>query len=414
MEFEPKTVWIAAKREFLTRVREMKAIAEMVKYCGAVVMRNLWRIIYPFVPMKRNRIVFDSFTGEQYSCNPRAIYEYLLQVAPTDFEYVWAFQEPGKFAFIESNKNTTICRYRSIKHSFFLATSRIVVFNFNRTNELPLRKGQIRLQTWHGGGCYKKVGRAIGYNSKVHNWILKRKADTDYTHYISSSQYFSEHVIKDQYAFKGPILKVGMPRNDCLFHVERREQLNSLIRGKYGIQEEEYIILYAPTYRDAKRGEMESIDYNMLKNSVKKRFGKEAKVLYRGHHFESGSDSSADLDVTDYCDMQDLLATADMLITDYSSSIWDFSFTGKPCMLFTPDLQEYQRYRGFDVDIMQWGFQVCESNEALAHAIENFDQDEFEKKMEKHHETLGAYENGTATEKVRAFLQDGVEASVCE
>ncbi|MCD7815568.1 MAG: CDP-glycerol glycerophosphotransferase family protein [Bacteroides sp.] len=392
----------------------MKEIVEMVKYCGAVVVRNLWHIIYPFVPMKKNRIVFDSFTGEQYSCNPKAIYEYLLREASTDFEYVWAFQEPDKFSFIESNKNTTICRYRSLKHSFFLATSGIVIFNFNRTNELPFRKGQIRLQTWHGGGCYKKVGNAIGNNSKVHNWILKRKADTDYTHYISSSQYFSEHVIEEQYAFKGPILKVGMPRNDGLFNIELRKKLSALIREKYGIQDDEYIILYAPTYRDIKIVSFENLDYMRLKNSVKKRFGKEAKVLYRGHHFENGSCQCADLDVTDYCDMQDLLAAADMLITDYSSSIWDFSFTGKPCVLFTPDLQEYQQYRGFDVDIYQWGFPVCESNEVLANTIENFDQDEFNRKMKMHHEILGAYEDGTATKKIYAFLKSREEVSASE
>ncbi len=381
----------------------MKAIVEMVKYCGAVVMRNLWRIIYPFVPMKRNRIVFDSFTGEQYSCNPRAIYEYLLQVAPTDFEYVWAFQEPEKFSFIKSNKNTTICRYRSIKHSFFLATSGVVIFNFNRTNEMPLRKGQIRLQTWHGGGCYKKVGRAIGYNSKVHNWILKRRADTDYTHYVSSSQYFSEHVIKEQYAFKGPILKVGMPRNDCLFQQEEICQFNKSVRRKYSIRENAFVVLYAPTYRDVKE-KMEQLDFLLLKCAVKKRFGREPIVLYRGHHFENGANSCADIDVTDHFDMQDLLAAADMLITDYSSSMWDFSFTEKPCLLFTPDLEAYQRYRGFDIPIQEWGFPVCETNLALADAIENFDLEEFREKMKMHHNALGSYENGNAAKQVCTLI----------
>lgn len=105
-------------------------------------------------------------------------------------------------------------------------------------------------------------------------------------------------------------------------------------------------------------------------------------------------------DVSDYPEMQDLLCTADMLITDYSSSVWDYSFTYRPCFLFTPDLEEYKKKTDFYTPIEEWGFPICKTNEELRKQIEAFDENKFKQAMIRHHENLGSYEKGTATEEV--------------
>ena len=102
--------------------------------------------------------------------------------------------------------------------------------------------------------------------------------------------------------------------------------------------------------------------------------------------------------------MQDLLLVCDILITDYSSSIWDYSFTYKPCFLYTTDLEQYTSERGFGRDIYTWGFPVCKNDEELYQAIINFDEDDFRMKMQKHHDDLGSYENGNATQYVCEYL----------
>ena len=110
------------------------------------------------------------------------------------------------------------------------------------------------------------------------------------------------------------------------------------------------------------------------------------------------------VDVSEYPDMQELLCACDVLITDYSSSIWDYSFTYKPCFLYVTDLEKYTSERGFGKDIYSWGFPVCKTDEELYQAIINFDEDKFKKKMKKHHEDLGSFEDGYATKRVCEYL----------
>ena len=106
--------------------------------------------------------------------------------------------------------------------------------------------------------------------------------------------------------------------------------------------------------------------------------GEKWYVLYRAHRYSeddsAGLDPECSADVTDYPDMQELLAAADMLITDYSSCIWDYSFLYRPCFLYTPDLREYLAKTGFYVDIHEWPFPICENMEDLEKQIRSFDE----------------------------------------
>ena len=111
---------------------------------------------------------------------------------------------------------------------------------------------------------------------------------------------------------------------------------------------------------------------------------------------------------SNYEDMQDLLIAADALITDYSSSIWDYSFLYKPCFLFCPDLNYYIENRGFIIDIHEWGFPVCESNESLMKQIDEFDLESFKRNMDKHHNMLQSYETGKASENIAKYLEEEV------
>lgn len=378
-------------------------MTELVKYCLAFIIKISWNILTPFLPVKKGRIVFDSYLGEHYSCNPKAIYEYLLKNGSDDLEYIWAFKEPTKFAFLTENKNTKICKYRSFRHKLYSFTAQMIVFNFHRTNEMPSRKNQIRLQTWHGGGCYKKTGKGIGYNSSIHNWVLERQSKYDITHYVSSSRFFTDEVIHSQYSFYGNVLSIGMPRNDLLFSFD--SQMRRSIRAKLNIPCDSFAVLYAPTYRDNNE-RPEPLDIEGLSGSVKKRFGKNAIVLHRAHRFSENVEFPQNaVDVSGYPEMQELLIACDMLISDYSSSIWDFSFTKKPCLLYTPDLEEYKKARGFDKDIHSWGFPVCKNNKELQNSILTFDEEQFKQNMEKHHNDLGSYESGNSCEQIYKLLK---------
>jgi len=110
------------------------------------------------------------------------------------------------------------------------------------------------------------------------------------------------------------------------------------------------------------------------------------------------------IDASNYPDMQELLYAADVLITDYSSSMWDFSLTRRPCFLYATDLNYYDLDRGFYSDIHTWPYPLAESNSALIKNIKQFNNDQYQKNIQKHWDALGSYESGHACETVANYI----------
>ena len=111
------------------------------------------------------------------------------------------------------------------------------------------------------------------------------------------------------------------------------------------------------------------------------------------------------INVTKYEDMQELLIATDMLISDYSSSIWDYSFSFKPCILYCPDLDYYIKNRGFVKDINKWGFPIAKNNNDLVDEINKIDINNYKKAMINHHLDLKSYENGNACEQIVNYIE---------
>jgi CDP-glycerol glycerophosphotransferase len=275
------------------------------------------------------------------------------------------------------------------------------------------------VNTWHGGGAYKKVGFA-NYNSEKERkyWRSKMRmkfGDTtgkNVTWFISSCKAFSDVMHESYRIAYNKYLSVGMPRNDIFFRANT--DLIISLKNKLNISMNTGIVLYAPTHRsnvnhslDVMNCAINYLNIDMIINILKERFKKEFVCLFRGHPgFLSKLQCSGTINVSSYNDMQELLLIADVLITDYSSSIWDFSLTKKPCFLFTPDLDLYLSHdRGFYTPIEEWPYPFARTNEELCNNIMNFDQLKHEAKIKKHHEDLGSYEQGTATSKVTELLQ---------
>lgn len=86
---------------------------------------------------------------------------------------------------------------------------------------------------------------------------------------------------------------------------------------------------------------------------------------------------------------------ADVLITDYSSCIWDYSLIFRPCFLFVPDLEEYENERGgFYTQISSWPGIICKNDEELANKIFCYNRTEYIQKVESHHSSLVSYDKG--------------------
>ena len=265
------------------------------------------------------------------------------------------------------------------------------------------------INTWHGGGCYKNVGQAEKIISPA-KAERERLSVNNTDVYISSSKFFTDNVVRGQFGFQGDVLEVGMPRNDYL--VKKDDGYNEVVcaqvREVLKIEDDAHIALYAPTWRYSNSNDIYDLNVEMFHEALTQRFGGKWVILYRMHHRIQNikfQNFSYVVDAGNYPDMQKLLIATDVLVTDYSSSMWDFSFTGKPCLLFTVDLEQYITERGFVKDIHEWGFPICKNNEELCDTVKQFDLDKFHVAMQQHHESLGSFESGEACAKVAQLIE---------
>ncbi len=202
-------------------------------------------------------------------------------------------------------------------------------------------------------------------------------------------------------------LECGMPRNDFLINGTDKD-----IKGKvyryFGLDPEKKIVLFAPTYRGVEGNanfDLE-IDVEGCLKALQDRFGGEWVFLMRKHHFVEHVKTDGCIDAGDYPDMQELLYTVDVFITDYSSTIWDYSLTKKPGFLFAPDFDKYEQERNFYSDPATWAFPIAKTNPELQRLIREYDDEESREKIRKHHELLGDTESGHASEIVcRKIIQ---------
>ena len=370
----------------------MKKIKAFVEYIAILGLRMAINIFNLF-PVKKNRVLFYSFNGKQYSCNPKCISDKLG--TEDDLEIIWAFKDPKKFKD-EVPDSFKVVKFRSPKYYYYAKTSKVIVCNVQGYGELKRRKGQYIFQTWHASNGYKKLGNYVGIEKKV-NLLGQR----DYSFVLSGAKSMSKRRFRGSMGFKGRIIK-GTPRMDVLIN-QNDPSIPEKVQSTLGYPSSDKLVLYAPTWRADRDGSEYCLDYEKLRDTLSKRFGGEWTVAVRFHpnvKTRLDSDKEYIIDATDYPDMQELLYTADVLISDYSSCIWDYSFMYKPCFLFCYDLEEYYSEKSFDLPIEDWGFPICTSNESLADTISSFDGNKFRASMEKHHDDMGALEDGKATERV--------------
>jgi CDP-glycerol glycerophosphotransferase len=294
-----------------------------------------------------------------------------------------------------------------LKYVWCALTSKYLINNEQIEAFFPIREKQIVINTWHGGGAYKRIGVLSSvYRERKQYMILSQIIRARQTTYIiAACERFKTYMSQDWKISAEKFLPVGMPRNDILFS---DYTFKEKIAKYFNLDRKLKIILYAPTFRGLSSNP-EKIKFTLntekLLKNVMFKFKEEYVLLYRGHHsFSSDYTQGGVISASNYPDMQELLCATDILITDYSSSIWDFSFTFRPCFLYAPDLKKYQNEQGFYTPIEEWLFSLAETNEQLAENIHNFDEEKYKQAVKKHHLDLGSYENGTACEQLCYFL----------
>lgn len=371
----------------------------VIEYILTYLLRFAINVLNIF-PIKPNRIVFYSFNGKQYSCNPRCISEYLNEKYSGKYEIIWAFKDIGKYENIIPKYVKTV-KYRSLKYYYFAKTSHFMIYNVQGFGELSRRKNQVFIQTWHASNGYKKLRGLEGFDKK-----LGKLWHSDYSYVMSGAESMTKRRIRGNMSFKGEVLK-GTPRMDILINRSAPE-LKDKVYEALKVDKDNHIVLYAPTWRADKNLSDYGLDYKQLKTSFEKRFGGKWTVAVRLHpNVKTRICSEEDyvVDATDYPDMSDLLYAVEAMISDYSSCIWDYSFCNKPCILFCGDIDVYRQKKSFDIPIEEWRFPIALNMDELVNIIENFNESDFSAAMERHHKEMGNLEDGHATERVANLIE---------
>lgn len=369
-----------------------------------VVYRNIACVFRLRYGLDAKAIVFQSWLGNRYSDNPRAISEAVYDADPS-MKIIWLFRDPeAKRDLIPSY--VTCIRCNSWQAFRALSTSKYWVDNTLKSNYVVKHKFQIYIQTWHGDRGFKKSYFDQPDENPVQ--IMESK----HCNYFVSGSSFSEKVYRTSLRFEGDFLPYGSPRNDRLLNQDPEEI--RILKETLSIANKK-VLLFAPTFRNVAVGQKQTIPgLHLLKiiSALQRHTSNTWVCLVRSHGGVRGLEgveySSAILDVSSYEDMADLLLITDLLITDYSSSAGDFILTNKPVILFQPDYEAYvSDDRELYFSIEDSGFHHVSTEADLLKSLQNVDNISARNKSIL--DFYGAYETGEAAKLIAKHILNGAQ-----
>lgn len=347
-------------------------------------------------PIVKNRIIFESIWGEKYSCNPRAIYEYIDANYP-EFECIWALND-DRVPIKGKGKRV---RRGSLQYYYYLATSKYLVNNVNFPQRFVKRAEQIEIQTMHGTPL-KTLGLDVPDEFPTQQSVdmyIKRNSAWDY---LVTQGKFVEDKVYQMFRVNPKVLKTGYPRTDNLINTSSKT-IES-IKSRLGLPRDKKIILYAPTWRIRDR-----FDMNLELETMRKALSEDYVLLIRMHHFSSKGyevpeDHKFIFDYNKYSSIEDLYLISDILITDYSSVMFDYTLLDKPMIFFTYDMEDYcDKIRGLYVDFgKEAPGPICMTTEEVIDTIKNIDEEmeKCKKSVDAFKKKFLTYESGNSTEQV--------------
>ena len=358
-----------------------------------VFIYNLLKIFH-FFKLREKNIIFLSFDGKQISGSPFYLYEYINEKHNKEYTTDWVLE---KSKIIKNLiKNVNIIEKGSFKYYFKILTSKYIITNDRLNSYIPIRENQVLVNTWHGGGLFKKTypNSLDKQRYRYIKWLNNRDSKRTKL-YLSSSQKWTDNVLRSTFNYRGEVCNSGLPRNTIFFN-----ENNNIIKEELNIPVNDGVILFAPTFRTNLDSSHENINIENCINFWENKENKKFHFLYRGHHMvDKPSLTGSFVDVSNYSDMQELLSISDIFISDFSSSLWDFSLTKRPSFIFAPDIKSFNEVNGFESDYKSWPFAIAHTNSELILNMTNYNHSEYVYKISEYHKDLISYENYESTKQ---------------
>lgn len=367
--------------------------------------------------IEKNKIVFSNYFGKSYGCNPKAITEEIIR-QNLPYKIIWLVENPKKER-VNFPAGVKLVNYYSKSAMKELLTAQVWVDNNRKyyfwKNGLIKKAGQKYIQTWHGSLGIKKMEGDIE-NENI-SWRDFAKIDSENIDYIIANSTFLEKLFKRESCFwyDGNVLKFGHPRNDIFFASDdMQENIKQKVYKKLGIRNDYLKILYVPTFRDDGDVDCLDIDFENTCKALERKFNKKCAFLVRLHPNvpESKKEkifNDGVLDATCYPDIQELLLASDIVISDYSSCVFDFMLTKKPVFIYASDIEKYNTERGFYYSLTETPFPIAKNNKELILNIENFSLEFYNERVEKFLTDKGCIDDGNASKRTVELIKKIME-----
>lgn len=379
------------------------------------------------IPVDEKLVFFESFGGRSFSCSPRAIYlEMLKQPRFSGYRFVWSFKdsqrtEEGATEPLLANGRTAVVQRGSEEYFKALASAKVLVLNTRLPEYVTPKPSQVFVQCWHGTPL-KRLGYDVEIETTNALNTTQELADRfgldakKWTYLLSPSPYTSKH-LADAFGLPeerraGVIIEEGYPRNDEIAraHADASGARQAQLREELGIAPGKKVLLYAPTWRDDsyQAGVGYTFDYLIDFDLLRRELGEEWVVLFRPHyyianHFDFSAYEGFVIDVAQWPNINELYIAADVLVTDYSSVMFDYAILRRPIALFVPDYEKYANdIRGFYFDLSEIPGPHCRETGELVATLKDLDG-----YWEKYRDAYDAYverfcprDDGHAAERV--------------
>lgn len=388
-----KTIWQKLRSRFLSLVQ---------------------KTVFSLVRIDKRKVLFDHFDGLDVGCNPGYIAKKLSETHP-DLKITWLLSKRN------DGHNGDWLSYSGtdfLAKCIALASARVVVFNtLNSMSDWPKKKGQIWIQTGHGSFGIKKIGLDVNFKRK--NLI---RAEAKKTTFFLSNSAFESRVFKSGFAYKSrQVIEIGHARNDVFFDDALSASVKQRVSSRYGIEGKK-LILFAPTHSGNDVDYIAKIDVKGILRALQTRFGGEWVFGLRFHprtrnkflKRELSLDNLSGPDIVDlsaHSDMQELLVSSDAMITDYSSGIFDFLLTKRPCLFHLDATMKEELEGALYFDFTETPIPVSFDSATLVRNIEKFDVNAFEKGVDDFLEGAGSLESGKAAEKAANLIKMAAEGT---
>lgn len=342
-----------------------------------------------FTKVKKNRISFVSLENDTLAGDFKLISEKLEEEGRYDIHY-----ELVKF------EKTLMGNFRyfleCIRQLFVINTSGLVILDFNNYVVSNFKKRNVKvLQVWHSSGAVKKFGNLVDRDYEIKNY--------DYA--IVNTPEFIDVFSKGFSVAPENVKVTGIPKTDGLFDKALlQKKADEFFTEHPGIKEKKKI-LYAPTFRGRLMTEFRDCYLDLEK--LEEALGEDYVILYRLHPLvqKEISPETEGIICCNTDDLYTLMYASDMLISDYSALIIDYSVFHKPMYFYTPDLEEYSKMPGvsFDYEKTMPGGARKTQEELTEAIVQNAVTDEeitaFQKKF-------FPYTDGKSTERVVQLIDD--------